>query len=203
MTMLVADPELENRLRAERASRGADKYDEVWNGVYVMHAYPGDEHQELVNRFCRAMTEVIEDERLGRVRPGVNIASDPDAWTKDYRCPDVVVFLNDTASVCYDAFWSGGPDFAIEVISPGDESRTKLEFYAKVGTRELLLVDRDPWRLELYRHDGTGLPLAAEGDLSGASIESSVLPVSLKLEVGADRPQVVVTHGDSGKSWTV
>ena len=50
-------------------------------------------------------------------------------------------------------FWYGGPDFAVEVISPFDRSRKKFEFYARVGVRELLLVNRKPWSLELYRLD--------------------------------------------------
>ena len=100
---------------------------------------------------------VIWESRLGKVMAGVNVSDREHGWKKNYRCPDVVVFLNHTKAVDCDTFWFGGPDFAVEIASPGDRSREKLEFYAKVGTRELLLVDRKPWSLELYRLDGEKL----------------------------------------------
>ena len=37
----------------------------------------------------------------------------------------------------------GGPDFLVEVASPGDRSLDKLAFYEGIGVRELLMVDRD------------------------------------------------------------
>jgi len=45
----------------------------------------------------------------------------------------------------------GGPDFAVEILNPGDRTPEKLPFYASVNVRELLVVDRDPWSLELFR----------------------------------------------------
>ena len=36
-------------------------------------------------------------------------------------------------------------------MSRFDKSRKKFGFYKSVGVRELLLVDRHPWALELYR----------------------------------------------------
>ena len=54
----------------------------------------------------------------------------------------------------------GPADFLVEIISPGDKSRDKLAFYAELGVRELLVVDRYPWSLELYRLGGNELVLA-------------------------------------------
>jgi hypothetical protein len=34
--MVVLERSVEKRLRAERQASGADRYDEVWDGVYVM-----------------------------------------------------------------------------------------------------------------------------------------------------------------------
>ena len=36
MATMIRDVELEQRLQAERAACGADRYDEIWEGVYVM-----------------------------------------------------------------------------------------------------------------------------------------------------------------------
>ena len=38
----------------------------------------------------------------------------------------------------------------MEVLSPGDESRTKLPFYAKVGVREVWLIDPETRVLEVF-----------------------------------------------------
>ena len=203
MGMLVTDSLLSDRLIEERRRRGADRYDEVWEGMYVMHAYPADEHQKVVNRLSVALTYIIEDAGIGEVRPGVNLASDASDWQHDYRCPDVVVFLHGSSAVCHGAFWTGAPALVVEIVSPDDQTREKIDFYAKVGTRELLIVDRDPWRLELRRHDGRGLPVAAVGEINGAAIASESLPITLQLVSGDDRPRIVVKHGQTGRQWTV
>lgn len=203
MAMLVTDSVLSEGLLEQRRERGADKYDEVWEGLYVMHAYPADEHQEIVINLCYALTDIVANTKKGKVRPGVNLASDPTDWKRDYRCPDVVVFLDGSDAVCHDAFWTGGPAMAIEVVSPDDQSRKKIDFYAKVGTRELLFIDRDPWRLELRRHDGSGLPIAAVAQPDGPSIVSESLPLTLRLAPGEERPRIIVTHSESGQEWTV
>ena len=55
MATLVIDPGLERALlERRRASRG-DRWDEVWDGVYVMAPLPNMEHQELVISFGSAI----------------------------------------------------------------------------------------------------------------------------------------------------
>ena len=43
MTAVIADPDLQRQL-IRRHVRGEDQHDEVWEGVYVMHAQPHDVH---------------------------------------------------------------------------------------------------------------------------------------------------------------
>ncbi len=45
MAMYVVDSDLERRLKAERQLTGADRLDEVWDGVYFMPPLPNNEHQ--------------------------------------------------------------------------------------------------------------------------------------------------------------
>lgn len=202
-TLIANPPQLDEVLRL-RKERGLDLYDEVWEGTYVMHVIPNDEHQSIVGRLCRALIEGIEDPELGIVRPGVNLASAANNWKQDYRCPDVVVILKDNPSaVCHDAFWTGGLDLAVEILSPRDETPSKIDFYAKVGTKELLVIDRDPWRLDLHRHDGAGLPVAASAGVDGETLASQSLPITLRLVSGEERPRILVTHVESGREWTV
>ncbi|MEM6799555.1 MAG: Uma2 family endonuclease [Planctomycetota bacterium] len=202
--MLIANPpDLDEVLRL-RKERGLDTYDEVWKGTYVMHAIPSDEHQDIVGGLCYALIDVVQRPGLGKVRPGVNLASDENNWKSDYRCPDVVVILNSNQSaVCHDVFWTGGLDLAVEILSPRDEIPSKIDFYAKVGTKELLVIDRDPWRLDLHRHDGQALPVVASSELGGEPIVSQSLPITLRLVAGEPRPNIVVSEADTEREWTV
>ena len=201
MATIIRDPILEQRLQAER---GADRYDEVWDGVYIMSPMPNDEHQMLVGRLTRVLDEVIADNALGQVRPGVNVSDRVEGWQQNYRVPDVAVFLNDTRAVNHDAFWHGGPDFAIEIVSPGDQTREKLDFYADVATRELLIIDRAPWQLELYRNDASVMNLVTTASPdSKAPIYSEVVCLNFDLIAGTKRPRTHVVHSDSGREWTI
>ena len=70
--------------------------------------------------------------------------------------------------------------------------------------RELLLIDRDPWGVELYRYSEGGLTLAASSTLAdSAALASDVLPLTFRLVRGDERPQIEVTHNESGKQWEV
>ena len=157
MTTIIHDALVEERLKAERAASGADRHDEVWENVYMMSPMPNHEHQVLVGRFTRVLDEIVADAEAGDVVPGVNVSDRVAGWETNFRVPDVAVFLKTTRAVNHDQFWCGGPDFVVEIISPHDQTRQKLGFYGAIGTRELLVVDRDPWQLEFYRHDGEAL----------------------------------------------
>ena len=114
------------------------------------------------------------------------------------------MFLNNTNAQNRDTHWYGGPDFAVEIVSPFDQSRKKFDFYAGVGTRELLIVDRDPWALELYRHDGKGLVLVQKATLAQpTTIASNVVPLTMQLAPGEKRPVIHVAHTDGQQKWTV
>ncbi len=204
MDTLIVDPHVSERLIEERRARGHDQFDEVWEGIYIMAPAPNDEHQEISTRLARPFLVVVEDPGLGKVRLGINLASDPDDWEHDYRVPDVSVFLKESPAVCHGAFWSGPPDFLVEIVSPWDKTREKLAFYSKVGARELLLVDRDPWQLELYRRQGQGLTLLTTITPDEATaIESAVLPLRFRLLPGNVRPMIEITAVDLHRSWAV
>jgi hypothetical protein len=51
MTMLIKDPRLEENLIESRKRTDADRWDEVWEGVYVVSPLPNIEHQEIVSCF--------------------------------------------------------------------------------------------------------------------------------------------------------
>lgn len=203
---LVQDRRLAEELRAERRASGTDRWDEVWDGVYVLMPLPDDEHQRIVGKLTMILELTIGENGLGEVRPGVNVSDRVVDWTRNYRCPDVAVFLVGTTAESHGTFWLGGPDFAVEVVSPDDRSREKLPFYARIGTRELLVIDREPWSLELYRLGADALELVGRHDLDRADrLESAVLPLAFVLDpAGADgRPRIIVTRADGTQSWRI
>jgi Uma2 family endonuclease len=197
MHLIVTDPRDQKRLIAERQASGADRFDEVWEGTYVMAPLANDEHQDLQAKLISIVQIVVGWDGEGLVRGGVNVSDRDDGWQHNYRCPDVVVFMKGTSARNCDTHWVGGPDFAVEILSPGDRTPEKLPFYASVNVRELLVIDRDPWQIELLRLS-SGKLRAVAGALS-----SEVLPLSFRLIPASPRPTIEVTHRETGQRWSV
>jgi hypothetical protein len=87
-------------------------------------------------------------------------------------------------------------------IFDADHTREKLPFYSRLGVVELLIVDRDPWRLELYRHDGNTLREVGRSALpAGKALTSERLPLVFRLIPGDARPMIEVIHAESGERW--
>jgi Uma2 family endonuclease len=205
MTLMVLDTRDQERLRAEREASGADRFDEVWEGVYMMAPLADDEHQDLQSLLGAVFIVAVTWAGLGRTRTGTNVSDRVQGWTSNYRIPDVAVFLNGTAATNCGTHWVGGPDFGIEIISPNDRSRDKLSFYASIGAREILFIDRDPWALELYRLNGGSLDLVGRlvPSDSTQTLRSVVVPTSFRLIPGLPRPQIEITHDDGNQRWLV
>lgn len=153
---MINDSQLADALIAERKAKGLDRYDEVWEGVYVMSPMANNEHQLLATELSATISTVVDWRNLGRTIAGANVSDRRDDWTKNYRIPDVLVFKNKTSAKDCVTHWLGGPELAIEIASPGDRTLDKLGFYASVGTCELLVIDRKPWKLTLFRLDDHG-----------------------------------------------
>ena len=193
MLALIADPLAQERYLEDRRKSGLDRWDEVWDGMYIFMPLPNNEHRDLVNELAFNLTLYTKRTASGRVQPGCNVSDRPDDWTKNYRCPDVVVYLNDNPAEDRGSHWYGGPDLAMEIVSPGDRSRDKLDFYAAAGTRELFVLDRDPWRLELYRRTDGAMKSVATREPGARPIQTETLPLAWSLVTENGRPWVRVT----------
>src|SRR5437868_1579476 len=93
MAALVLDPSLEDQLKRERALTGADRFDEVWDGVYVMAPLANNEHQFLALQIAVAISSGIRIPEDGVVFAGCNVSDRERNWKDNYRCPDVAVFF--------------------------------------------------------------------------------------------------------------
>lgn len=204
MAVLVTDPDLEQELIEHRQAIGADRFDEVWEGVYMMAPFPGTERQGISLRLGSILLEVVEDAGLGSVLAGANLAGDHEDWKRDYRVPDVVVFLHGGPGEDRDSHWRGGADLVVEVTSANDRTYEKLPFYGRVGVRELLIVDRDPWTLRRHVLRESELQPAGTSTVDGGeTLTLTTADLQLRRTAGEPRPRIEVTHAPSGRHWTV
>jgi Uma2 family endonuclease len=203
--LLIEDAGLFDPLIQERKRKGIDLYDEVWEGVYVMPSMPTLEHQELVQDLGAIFDEVVKRRRLGKVYPGVNVSDRGSDWKTNYRVPDLVVVLKNGRAVSHSTHVQGGPDFLVEIESPGDDTEEKVPFYGKIGVRELLIIHRDKRTLRLLRLEGDELVLVKPSSLEGKEwLVSEVLPLAFRRTVrrGVARTQLRRTDGKPGL-WAV
>ncbi|MCE9548110.1 MAG: Uma2 family endonuclease [Planctomycetia bacterium] len=204
MVTVIRDRDLAEQLIAQRRAWGADHHDEVWEGVYMMSPLADDEHQFITGRMHTILDLVVGLPALGVVRPGVNVSDRRNDWAKNYRCPDVAVRLQDGRAEIRGAYWLGGPDFVVEVVSPDDQTYEKLPFYEMIATREVLVVDRRPWALSLYRLvDGKLVEVGRATLENGATLGSDVVPLAFRLIAGPTRPQIEISHIGGDQHWII
>lgn len=133
MTTIVRGPrppELEQYLERRRRA-GADRFDEVWEGRYVVAPDPHSNHSVVQGEVFAVLKAPAR--RLGvRVVLTFNLGQ-----PGDFRIPDAGL-LPGPAGV-----WHDTALLVVEVLSPEDMTFDKLDFYTARGVRELLVLD---WR---------------------------------------------------------
>ncbi len=178
--------EVDERLLAERRRRGADRWDEMWEGVLHMVPPPSGRHQRFGTRLATLLATIADGRGLlcsyetGLFRPGVD---------DDYRVPDLCCYRPDLAT---DRGVDGPADLVIEIRSPGDETNEKLAWYAGLGVGEVLVIDRDTLAVALFRTvagQGEVVEPGADGGVASAVLDVVVRPVD------ADRIQLVAGDG--------
>ena len=121
-------PELE-QLLARRRRSGADRYDEVWEGRYVVAPDPHSRHGAVQGDLYALFKPVAR--RLGVRAAQTFDLGGPD----DYRLPDAGLLPGPYG------VWHDTALLVVEVLSPDDATFEKLDFYTARGVRELLVVD--------------------------------------------------------------
>ncbi len=115
---------------ADRVAKGLDLFDEVWEGDYHMALAPHSRHG-VVDRQLSAILDP-----LGRAAGLVPLGPFNLGSANDYRVPDSG-FLTTTPT---ETFVSSAA-VVVEIVSPGDETFDKFEFYARHGVEEIVVVD--------------------------------------------------------------
>jgi Uma2 family endonuclease len=164
MKVVMADPP--RRLLEERRRTGADRWDEVWDGVLHMPPLPNRDHQDLEGAMETWLRHFWVPASGGKVFHQINLAR-PGGWPdKDYRIPDLLLMTPDRFHIDENEYFEGAPAVVVEIRSPNDETYEKLDFYARLGVPEVWIIDRDSRRPELHQLAGDHYQLRSpsEGD---------------------------------------
>jgi Uma2 family endonuclease len=168
MRTLVLDPpppQLQELLERRRQT-GADRHDEVWEGVYHMIPAPGTAHSFVAHQLA-----VLLDAPAGA--DGFVVSAEFNLGARDdCRVPDLGVHRERRLGT-----WIPTAAIVVEVLSPQDDTWEKLQFYAVHGVDELLVVDPSSRSVTwLALHEGEYRPIDQSQiiDLS-ASLLSSLI----------------------------
>lgn len=126
MTTTVSEIEIARRRRL-----GQDGRDEVWEGRYVVAPDPHGFHGEVSSE-ARALLKPAARRTGLRATTTFNLGH-----ARDFRIPDAGL-VSLPGRIWYDT-----AELVVEVLSPGDDTFDKLDFYTAHGVRELLALD---WR---------------------------------------------------------
>ena len=121
-------PEVEQLLERRRAL-GQDLFDEVWEGVYHVAPAPTFGHGDVEEQLSGLLREAARRAGLRGTGP-VNIGR-----PGDFRVPDRSYHRSRGGT------WNPTAAVVVEVVSPGDESYEKLDFYARHDVDEVWVAD--------------------------------------------------------------
>ena len=133
MRTLLPDPPPDAiaELLERRRLAGADRRDEVWEGVLHMAPVPHGRHDDVQQQIAVLLDGPARAAGLLPTIGGFNLG-EPD----DYRVPDGGLRRGRSDDVYFST-----AALVLEVVSPGDESWEKLPFYAAHRVDEVLIVD--------------------------------------------------------------
>ncbi len=147
---------------------------ELVKGELVKMAPAGREHGVLAMRIGWRLAQHVEANNLGEVvaaETGFKLASDPDS----VRAPDAAFVRRERVAEAGDArgFWSGAPDLAVEVVSPGDtytEVEDKVLEWLDAGTLMVVVVNPRQRTVTLYRSRSDIVILTQDDILDGKDV---------------------------------
>jgi len=132
-TVVVGTPPAELQALLDRRSRaGADRLDEVWEGVYHMVPAPTGEHAVIAQQLAELLGPLARAASLIPSMHEFNVGESKD----DFRVPDGGLHRRQPLGT-----WHATAALVVEIASPGDESWQKLPFYARHNVDEVVIVD--------------------------------------------------------------
>jgi hypothetical protein len=134
MRTVVLDPPtagLDELLERRRRS-GLNRLDEVWEGVLHMVPAPSFGHARIAQQLAEMLGPPARAAGLTAAMHEFNLGDSE----HDFRIPDGGLLAPGAGGI-----WLHTAALVVEIVSPSDESREKLPFYAEHDVDEVLIVD--------------------------------------------------------------
>jgi Uma2 family endonuclease len=169
MRTLLSDPlpQEVQELLTRRRQWGADRHDEVWEGVLHVVPMPDFRHAALSAQVASLLRAPASAAGL-TVTDAFNLGDSK----QNFRVPDAGLHRPDAGGL-----WLPSAALAVEVLSPNDDTWKKLSFYAAHSVDELLIVDPERRSLDwLGLVEGRYQPIEHSGviDLSAAALARQI-----------------------------
>ena len=165
-----------------------------------MSPQPTTPHNQLVVDLVLALAASAKGRGL-RIFHDAQAMYDPDdrgdpyelpiPGVKNWRVPDLTIVH---ARHLSERGTEGHAELVIEVLSPDDEARAKLPYYARLGCREVWLVSRDRSVEVFSLRDGAYVVIAPDAD---GSIVAPSLALTLRTVATPDGPRLRIADGAS------
>lgn len=145
----------------QRQALGQDLFDEVWEGEYHVAPAARTGHGLVDRQVAAALQQPAEGAGLWPIGP-FNLGD-----SDNYRVPDGAYVRANT-----DAVFAATAAIVVEIVSPGDETYEKFDFYFAHGVEELLVVDPRARTLAWYARGEAGFDPADGSALLGVTATS-------------------------------
>ena len=103
---------------AWRKHVGADRWDEMWEGVLHMPPPPNVGHQDMEGALEAYLHYRWAPTNGGKVYHQIALTPNAVGWTKNYRVPDLVLLLPERFDARREEFFEGAPDVASKSTAP-------------------------------------------------------------------------------------
>lgn len=143
--MPIVPPEI----LAWRKRIGADRWDEMWQGVLHIVPAPNRAQQDLEGSLESYLRTNWARPHGARVYHQINLAP-PGGWPDDFRIPDLLFLTPKNFVLDHNEYFEGAVDGVVEIHSPGDETYDKLAYYEELGVAEAWVIHRDTREPEVY-----------------------------------------------------
>ena len=147
---------------------------ELVKGELKIMTPAGSKHGMIVINLTLPIAAYVKANQLGIVlgaETGFRLATDPDT----VRAPDIAFVAKDRIppTGVPETFWTGPPDLAVEVLSPGDtlyDVEEKVVDWLSAGTRMVWLVNPKQHTIHVYRPQVATVTLNEKDQLEGQDV---------------------------------
>lgn len=133
-------PDTSPELLFWRNRTGADYRDEVWDGIYHVVSEKSAKQKSLEDDLESWLHSNWVSLNGKRVFRDTRLVAGQD-WELNYRVPAFCLYVDFPPEGYVDHHLTAAPDVVVEVISEEEVSDEKIEFYRRLGVKEIWVID--------------------------------------------------------------